>query len=350
MLVDGGTRPITEDEALAIRRQAARAIQAVYAELGFPPITEAEVEAAVVAHASEDMPQRDVVADLAAADKFLASEQTMLTVVGALQKRGFTDVAANLLEMGRQRVSGDYLQPAAIFDKNFRVASAINQPNDYVGPGTGYRVGDERRAEIEQLPFAKSPKDFIADRIGVPSTKLAELGVASVGTLPEVVVAVGPAFGVGLTKTIGGLEHEAVLAALFTGIAQEGLTGRLIKVYHTSDCAALGWVGSRLSGSGIAIGLQSRGTTIIHKRGLARLSNLELFPQSPSLTLETYQAIGRNAARYALGVTTTPVPVQVDNWARLRLIVKTALLHRRETEMIKEEPPVELRFDWEPDF
>ena len=83
--------------------------------------------------------------------------------------------------------------------------------------------------------------------------------------------------------------------------------------------------------------------------GLARLNNLELFPQSPSLTLETYRAIGVNAARYALARTTTPVPVQVDNWARLRLIVKTALLHRRETEEVRDQPPMELRFDWEPD-
>jgi propanediol dehydratase medium subunit len=83
---------------------------------------------------------------------------------------------------------------------------------------------------------------------------------------------------------------------------------------------------------------------------LPRLNNLELFPQSPSLTLETYQAIGRNAARYAQGQAPTPVPVQVDNWARLRLIVKTALLHRRETEMVRDQPPVDLRFDWEPDL
>src|SRR4029450_11434314 len=54
--VAGGPRPITEDEALAIRREAARAIQAVYEELGFPPIGDAEVEAAVGGHASEDMP------------------------------------------------------------------------------------------------------------------------------------------------------------------------------------------------------------------------------------------------------------------------------------------------------
>ncbi|WP_370650216.1 glycerol dehydratase reactivase beta/small subunit family protein [Oscillochloris sp. ZM17-4] len=163
------------------------------------------------------------------------------------------------------------------------------------------------------------------------------------------ILAVGPAFGRALTKTIGELEHEEVLAAILTGVAEEGLTARILRVSHSSDCAEIGHVGAQLSGSGISVGLQSRGTTVIHKRGLARLSNLELFPQSPSLTLETYRAIGRNAARYAKGERPTPVPVQVDNWARLRLIVKTALLHRRETEEVRDLPPFELAFDWEPD-
>jgi len=40
----------------------------------------------------------------------------------------------------------------------------------------------------------------------------------------------------------------------------------------------------------------------------------------------------------------------VDNWARLRLIVKTALLHRHETGQVQDQPPMELRFDWEPDL
>ncbi|HMO56139.1 MAG TPA: propanediol/glycerol family dehydratase large subunit, partial [Roseiflexaceae bacterium] len=349
MLIDGGVRPVAEAEVLAVRRRAAEAIQAAYAELGFPPIADAEVAAAVVAHASEDMPQRDVVADLAAADRFLAGDQTLLTVVAALQRRGFTTLAANLLAMGRQRVAGDYLQPAAIFDQQFRVCSAINDPNDYTGPGSGYRLTEDRRREIEQIYTARSPRDFIADQIGTPATRLAEIGPAQRGRHTEVVVGVGPAFGSALTRTIGGLEHEDVLAAILTGIAREGLTARVVKIYHTSDCAAIGYTAAQLSGSGVAIGLQSRGTTVIHQRGLARLNNLELFPQSPSLTLATYEAIGRNAARYARNLPTRPVPVSVDNWARLRLIVKTALLHRRETEEVRDQPPIELRFDWEPD-
>jgi len=349
MQVDGGTRSITEDEALAIRREAARAIQAVYAELGFPPISDAEVDAAVVAHASADMPQRDVVADLTAADRFLSGDQTILAVVAALSKRGFTQIAANVLEMGRQRVAGDYLQPAAIFDRDFHVQSGVNEPNDYRGPGTGYRLSGARWDEVQALHQVRSPRDFIADRIGSPLVQLAELGLARRGSEREVIVAVGPAFGVALTQTIGGLPHQDVLAAILTGVAREGLTARIVKVYQSSDLAAIGHAGAELSGSGIAIGLQSRGTTMIQKQGLARLHNLELFPQSPSLTLETYEAIGRNAARYAKNQPTTPVPVQVDNWARLRLIVKTTLLHRRETEQIRDRPPAELVFDWEPD-
>jgi propanediol dehydratase medium subunit len=99
----------------------------------------------------------------------------------------------------------------------------------------------------------------------------------------------------------------------------------------------------------VAIGIQSRGTTVIHRRELARLNNLELFPQSPALTLETYHEIGRNAALYARGTSPRPVAVRVDNWARLRLIVKTALLHRAETEQVADKPPQELFFDWEPE-
>jgi hypothetical protein len=349
MQIDGGIRPIREEEAIAIRRRAAQAIQAIYRELRFPPISDEEVEAAAIAHSSDDMPERDLVPDLAAADAFLAGKDDFVTIIRALQNNGFGDVASNVLEMGRQRVAGDYLQPSAIFTPGFHVISAINDANDYCGPGTGYRPVGERWREMQNLPQVKPPQALIEDQIGEPVESLAEVGPASLGTQPEVLVAVGPAFGSAMTHTIGGLSHEDVMAAILTGIASEGMVARIVKVYHSSDCAAIGHVGARLSGSGIAIGLQSRGTTVIQKKGLAPLNNLELFPQSPSLTLETYRNIGRNAARYAMGRATTPVAVKIDNGARLRLIVKTALLHRRETEEIRpDQLPTELRFDWEP--
>lgn len=349
MQIDGGTRSISEQEAADIRRAGARAIQAVYAELGFPPISDAEVDAAVLAHASEDMPARDIVPDLQSADAFLNSDKSIIDVVAALARRGHMHVAENLLTMGRQRVAGDYLQPAAIFDRDFVVKSAINDPNDYTGPGTGYRVQGARWDEIANIRQAKSPRDFIADRLGLPIDGLDPYGPAKRGGSTEVVVAIGPAFGRIITQTIGGLPHDDVLKAVLTGIAEEGLIGRIVRIWHSSDCAEIGHVGAQLSGSGIAIGIQSRGTSIIHRVDLARLNNLELFSQSPSMTLDTYRAMGRNAARYAAGKLTTPVPVSVDNWARLRLIVKTALLHRKETEEIRDLPPEALRFDWEPE-
>lgn len=350
MQVDGGLKPIREQEALDIRRKGAKAIQAVYRELGLPEITEAEVEAATIAHGSDDMPERDIVPDLEAADQFLAGDTDFVSVIQALQSSGFDDVAENILELGRQRIAGDYLQPAAIFDADFNVQSAINEPNEYTGPGTGYRPEGQRWDEMQAIPQAKSPEGFIDEQLGDPLSRLAEVGPASRGTQREVIVAVGPAFGRVMTKTIGALEHEDVLKAILTGIASEGMIARLIRVYHTSDCAAIGYVGARLSGSGIAIGLQSRGTTVIHNKDLAPLNNLELFPQSPSLTLATYEQIGRNAARYAKNEKPVPVGVAIDNSARLRLIVKTALLHRRETDEVQpDQPPMELRFDWEPE-
>ncbi|MAS34139.1 MAG: propanediol dehydratase [Anaerolineaceae bacterium] len=349
MQVDGGLRPISEAEALEVRRTAANAMRAVYDELGFPPITDEEIEAAVTAHSSDDMPARDLVADLAAADAFLESDVTLLHIVQALEKHGFTETARNVLEMGRQRVAGDYLQPSAIFDRNFQVQSAINDPNDYAGPGTGYHMDGARWQEVQAIPQAKSPQEFIEANEGTALENLAEIGPAAAGTQAEVVVGVGPAFGTALTSTINGLSHEDVLKAILTGIARTGLVARVVKVYHSSDCAAIGHVAARLSGSGIGIGLQSRGTAVIQKRGLAPLNNLELFPQSPSLTLETYEAIGENAARYARNQPTTPVSVKIDNSARLRLIVKTALLHRRETDEVDPNcPPIELYFNWEP--
>ncbi|MDE0078551.1 MAG: hypothetical protein OXO50_13600 [Caldilineaceae bacterium] len=350
MQVNGGIRPVKEADAIAARRQAAQALQAIYAELDFPPIGDEEVEAAALAHSSEDMPERDMVADLAAADRFLEGTANLSDVVRALHRSGFEQAAANLLEMGRQRVAGDYLQPSAIFADGFNVISAINDNNDYTGPGTGYRLEGETWDALQRIPQQKSPRDFIDAQVGEPLPNLAEISTAKVGaTANEIVVAVGPAYGTSLVKTIGELDHEEVLEALLTGVAEEEFYGRVVRVYHSADCAAIGHAGARLSGSGIAVGLQSRGTTVIQKRGLAPLNNLELFPQSPSLTLEIYQAIGRNAARYAKGLSPLPVGVKVDNGARLRLIVKTALLHRREIDDIQEKAPQELYFRWEPD-
>jgi propanediol dehydratase large subunit len=39
LMVDGGLRPVSEEAVIAVRNKAARALQAVFRELGFPAIT-----------------------------------------------------------------------------------------------------------------------------------------------------------------------------------------------------------------------------------------------------------------------------------------------------------------------
>ena len=46
--------------------------------------------------------------------------------------------------MQRQRVSADYLQTSSVIDSEGTVHSAVNDPNLYSGPGTGYRLEGER--------------------------------------------------------------------------------------------------------------------------------------------------------------------------------------------------------------
>src|SRR5205807_9133946 len=88
---------------------------------------------------------------------------------------------------------------------------------------------------------------------------------------------------------------------------------------------------------------QSKGTTLIHRADLQPLDNLELFGMAPSLTLDSYRQIGRNAAGYALGRPVHPVPTVLDNFARAKLIVRTTLLHAREAaEVVRGAAPVEL--------
>jgi len=178
---------------------------------------------------------------------------------------------------------------------------------------------------------------------GVPSSVL-ETHVATVDDEPDdVVVAVGPAFAAALRMTINGLPHADVLRAITEGVREGGGRPRLVRVRRSSDVAFIAHDGARLSGSGIAVGLQSKGTAVIHRADLQPLDNLELFGMSPLYSLDSYRAMGRNAAAYALGHAVGPVPTQLDNFARAKLIVRTTLLHARETaEVVRDAEPIEL--------
>ena len=160
----------------------------------------------------------------------------------------------------------------------------------------------------------------------------------------EVVIALAPAFGKFQTETITHIPHVDVLKELMAGIEEEGLTPRVIRVLRTSDVSILANDGAKLSGSGIGIGIQSKGTTVIHQKDLFPLTNLELFPQAPLLEREHYRMIGKNAAKYAKGESPKPVPQMNDQMARPKYQAIAALLHIKETEhVVVNAKPVELK-------
>jgi hypothetical protein len=200
-------------------------------------------------------------------------------------------------------------------------------------------------AQSGTLPAPEPTATTAVSAGSAPGMELRELGEAKTGTsTSEVVIALAPAFGDKLGKqTITGIPHAAVLREIMAGVEEEGVKARVIRVWHTSDVAFVSHTGAKLSGSGIGVGIQSRGTTVIHQRELFPLQNLELFPQAPVIDLETYRAIGRNAARYAKGDTPTPVAQKNDQMARPKYQAIAAVFHIRETSFVKPDTrPVEL--------
>lgn len=179
----------------------------------------------------------------------------------------------------------------------------------------------------------------------VQEMELEEQGVAERGSAPdEVVIAISPAFGDQMKmQTLTEIPHAAILRELFAGLEEEGVKGRVVRVWRSADLAAIGFDGAKLSGSGISLALQSRGTTLIHQRDLVPLAPMELFPQAPSIDLPTYRHIARNAAQYAKGDSPSPVPQVNDPMARPKWQAISSVFHIRETEFVKQdEKPVEL--------
>ena len=187
----------------------------------------------------------------------------------------------------------------------------------------------------------------------VPEEEVSKLVITEVGDFvpdhrpDEVVIGLAPAFGVHQTKTIIDIDHAKVLKEVIAGIEEEGLSYRFVKVYRTSDVSFIAHDAAEMSGSGIGIGIQSKGTTVIHQKDLPPLSNVELFSQAPLIDLPTYRAIGKNAAKYAKSESPTPVPVRNDQMARPKYQAIAALLHIKETQYAdRNKKPQELKVEF----
>jgi len=233
---------------------------------------------------------------------------TMLDVVTALDSCGYEIEAARLLAMLHARVDGDYLQTAAIFDEQMRVLSLVTNPNDYAGPGTGYHPVGDRLQEINHVRQERSVADLLTEQETGRSDALRVLGPATVSHDPrDVVVGVSAATGRRIWTTLSGLTVVEVLDELLAGLEEEGCRGRIVRINDTVDLGMIGLTAARLAGSGVAVGLQAKGTALIHRRDLAPLANLELYSVAPTVTAQLYRALGSNAGRHAKGSTPEPM-------------------------------------------
>jgi propanediol dehydratase large subunit len=346
---EGGLRFRPDDELLPLRRSAAEACRAVFEELGLAEFTDDDVDACVRAHGSLDVPALPGDLPGIASERIMAGGLTALDVVRALSARGFDVAAERVLEMIRQRLLGDILQTAAILDEQMHVLSSLTDPNDYAGPGTGYRLSPERRQEVARVRQVWAPADLAAEQVLAEGCiDLAETGPARARVRPdEIVVGLSPAFGVEIWTALNGMTVAEVLRQVLAGIEEEGLASRLVRVRRSIDLGYIGSTAARLSGSGVSVGLQAKGTALIHRADLPPLANLELFSIAPRLTPELYRALGQNAARYAKGAAPEPLllpessePLGPRYHAR---VVQLVAMERRLSSAAE---PVELEASW----
>ena len=307
--VDGGLRSVGPEHLEKVRRRAARAAQAVYRDLGLADFDDARVEEVVYANGSRDLPSMHPMVVPEAARAIEARRLSVVDVIASLGRTGFTEEAENMVALTRCRLTGDHLQTAAIFDEELNLLSKITDPNDYRGPGTGYRYSDRRRAEIEGIRNAKTVVELVADQAPLADhISLVETGPAEPGIDPrEVCVGLSPAFARTIWLSMCGLRIGEVLRQISAGLEEESCRMRLVRVPGSIDLGMIGLTAARLAGSGVAIGLQGKGTALIHRRDLAPLANLELFSIAPLVTAKMYRQLGQNAARHAKGM--RPVPI-----------------------------------------
>lgn len=305
--VDGGLRTAEEREVARLRTRAAQAVRDVYSALGLADFPESWVDEAIDAAGSKDVPSADLMVPLSAARLIRDSGITMLDVISALDECGYEEEAERLLAMLRARVEGDYLQTAAIFTESMDVLSLVTDPNDYAGPGTGYFPSAERQREIDRIRQQRSVEDLRGQQATYATDQLREAGPATQGNDPrDVVIAVSPATGREIWRTLSGLTVVEALDELLAGLEEEGCVGRIVRINDTIDLGLIGLTGARLAGSGIGIGLQAKGTALIHRRDLTPLANLELYSVAPTLDRAAYRQLGVNAGRHAKGSTPEP--------------------------------------------
>jgi propanediol dehydratase large subunit len=306
--VDGGLRTADEVEVARLRRRATDAVSAVYSWLGLGDFSSEWADQAVDAAGSKDITSGDLMLPLTAARTIMETNVTMLDVIAALAENGFDLEAQRCLDMLKARVAGDYLQTSAIFDEDMNVLSLVTDPNEYSGPGTGYQPTPERQAQIDTIRQQCSVADLLVEQQSFENKNIFVTESAEVSYDPrDVVIGVSPATGKDIWVTLSGLSVADAITEILAGLEEEGCVGRIVRINDSLDLGMIGLTAARLSGSGVSVGLQAKGTALIHRRDLAPLANLELYSVAPTITRELYRMMGINAGRHAKGATPEPV-------------------------------------------
>jgi propanediol dehydratase large subunit len=348
---DGVLRWPGEGRIMEVRQRAAEACATVWYRLGLGLIPPGRVNDAVEAASSRDLSEDEPHAVSDAARTILDQRVSVLDAARALLEGGYRPEAEALLAVSRHRLSGELLAPSAILDESMNVLSAYTEPNDYMGPGSGYRISPRREAEMASTRRVLDPDAILAEQVAARgSVTLRDVGPAGLGTEPdEVVIGVSPAFGRDLNLTLSGLSVGEALSEILGGIAEVGARVRVVRIMSTVDVGLIGLTAARLAGSGIGIGIQSKGTSVIHRRDLKPLQNLELYSVAPILDGPAYRRLGRNAAEHALGG--RPIPVQnpyTDEAITARYHARVVTLMRIERAAMRAgSPPIELEVDFD---
>lgn len=305
MQIDGGIEPILEEDAITVRNRGARACQAVFRGLGLPPISDEEVEAATYAYSNEEMPPRNMSNDLVAAHEFLHKGINAIDIARALYQGGFPQAGDNVLGMLKERICGDYLQVATIFDRDFKTISGLNDPNDYQGPGTGYRLQGERWEKLKKKHSALVPETILENQ-GVPDPKtgfhLLEEERNAAENEADIVVGISPAFGNKATAPEIYQNHYLILEKIMEGVEEAGMRAAVVKFYHTDDLGEIAKLSAGFGKTGIGIGIQSKGMVRINHADNTAEDSLEVSFQMPFSSFSVFKEIGINAVEYARGL------------------------------------------------
>ena len=201
---DGGLTPVGEQQILDLRTRAVEALGAVLEELDLGSPT-ADMKRSVVTASGSDETRSYLPRDATIiSEAILKRGITVVDVIKALHARGFVEEADHLLQLVRLRVSGDYLQTSALVRQG-RVLSAINDENDYLGPGTGYRLDAQRREEIVAIRDVLTREEVLREELLHRAGEVKRISYRLKGTATagndrqEVVIGVSP-----------GLRHQAV--------------------------------------------------------------------------------------------------------------------------------------------